>query len=66
MVMMKALRLVRVGGVKGDTLVDIGIAVPDPVTPPVAARAAVRTPAVDVGKGVGGVKQCHTIDEVAN
>ncbi len=59
-------RLVGIGSVKGDALVDVGVAVPDAVATLAADRAAVTAAAVDVGEGVSGVKERHAVDEVTN
>ena len=55
-----------IGGVEGDALVDIGIAVPDAVPAPTSKGAPVISAAVDVGEGVGGIEKGHPINEVAN
>ena len=66
MVVVEVACLMCVGGVEGDSLVDKGIAVPDAVSASTSKGASITATTVDVGEGIGSVKERDTIDEVAN
>ena len=55
-----------IGGIKGDSFIDVGVSIPDAVTGEGVDRSLIASSARVVGEGVGGVEHRDAIDEVAD
>ena len=63
-VMVQISGLVCVGCVEGDTLVDVGIAIPDAISPASALRTAIARTAINVGERIGCIKKGDSVNKV--